>query len=76
MAVGERSEKCECGAAAPTTSKDRGRFWRRHGSPCPSKAKRDRVHRGTIENACGVRSVVDDDDAPDVASLNFDRGRP
>lgn len=48
--------KCECGATARATGKERGRFLRRHMENC-QKAKRAAISK---EFAAGVRSVSAD----------------
>jgi hypothetical protein len=53
--------KCECGAAAKDTSKERGRFRRRHPAPCPTMERRRRQEKFTKDLAASVDAVMDDD---------------
>ncbi len=51
---------CECGASAKDTTKERGRFKRRHPKLCYEKVAREIVAANTAKELSeGVRSVED-----------------
>jgi hypothetical protein len=52
----------KCGATAPDTAKERGRFAARHPSKCEAR-KKEAIARAIMTKhlASGVRSVEDDD---------------